>query len=258
MCLLFVSYRLTPGYPLALAANRDEFYRRPTAPLGFLDEGGSILGGRDLQGGGTWLGIGPGLRFAALTNYRDPASNRADAPSRGAIVLDYLLGSASAEDYLRHLSPRAGAYNGFNLVAGDGQGLFSLSSRQPGYCRLEPGFYGLSNHLLDSPWPKVIRGKELLRPHLVDRPNVEGVFAALGDRFQPEASLLPDTGVGPDWERLLSSIFIGGETYGTRSSALILVDHLGGIDFYEKTHPIPPQQEAVMRHMSLPAQALLT
>jgi uncharacterized protein with NRDE domain len=250
MCLLFISNQTTPGYRLAVAANRDEFLVRPTAPLGFLDEKRSILGGRDLQGGGTWLGISAGLRFAALTNYRDPAHNRAGAPSRGELVLDFLSGAMPAETYLRHLADRTQIYNGFNLIVGDDQGLFLLSNRSPGYQRLAPGYYGLSNHLLDTPWPKVLRGKELLRPHLQQRINVTGVFSGLADRHLPEDHLLPDTGVGLAWERLLSTIFIAGDTYGTRSSALLTVSDDNQVVFREKTHAVEPGQGEVVRQLS--------
>jgi uncharacterized protein with NRDE domain len=250
MCLLFLSYQTTPGYRLAVAANRDEYLARPTAPLGFLDERGTILGGRDLQGGGTWLGISAGLRFAALTNYRDPANNRAGAPSRGGLVLDFLSGAMPAQEYLRHLADRAQIYNGFNLIVGDDLGLFLLSNRSPGYQRLAPGYYGLSNHLLETPWPKVVRGKELLRPHLQQSINVAGVFTVLADRHLPEDHQLPDTGVGLAWERLLSTIFIAGDTYGTRSSALLTVSEDNQVVFREKTYPVGSGQGEVVRQLS--------
>lgn len=250
MCLLLISYQTTPGYRLAVAANRDEFLVRPTAPLGFLDEQRSILGGRDLQGGGTWLGVSAGLRFAALTNYRDPAHNRADAPSRGELVLDFLRGSMPAEEYMQHLAATAQIYNGFNLIVGDDQRLFLLSNRSSGYQQLAPGYYGLSNHLLDTPWPKVVRGKELLRPHLQQRINVAGVFAALADRHLPEDHQLPDTGVGIAWERLLSTIFIAGDTYGTRSSALLTVSDAHQVIFREKTYAAGSGQGEAVRQLS--------
>lgn len=250
MCLLFLSYRTTPGYRLALAANRDEFLARPTAPLGILDEKRYILGGRDLQGGGTWLGVSGSGRLAALTNYRDPAAMRANAPSRGAIVLDFLAAPCSAEEYLDDLVGRAEAYNGFNLIVGDGRGLHYYSNRGAQARRLAPGYYGLSNHLLDTPWPKVSRGKALLKPHLVAGLDVAGVFAALEDRARPEDAQLPETGVGLDWERLLSSIFIAGETYGTRSSALLTISDRGRIDFWEKTHGGAPGQSPSLIHFA--------
>lgn len=251
MCLLFLSLGITPGYRLVLAANRDEFYARPTTPLAMLDTKHQILGGRDLQGGGTWLGVSASGRLAALTNYRDPAAQRSGAPSRGSIVLDFLSGTMSGDAYLQELESGAKLYNGFNLIAGDEQGLYYFCSRVLGYRRLTPGFYGLSNHLLDTPWPKVRRGKELLRPHLVERFDVAGVFAALGDCLPAPDRELPETGVGLEWERLLSPIFISGKTYGTRSSAVLSIDDYGIIDFWEKTHAVVPGHSSSSVHLRL-------
>jgi uncharacterized protein with NRDE domain len=237
MCLLFFSYKTTPGYRLVVAANRDEFLSRPTAPLDFLDKEKNVLAGQDLQGGGTWLGITAQLKFAAITNYREPAANRADAPSRGEILMHYLTGEMAAGDYVQLLAENAGSYNGFNLIIGDKEELFYYSNRSVGPQLLAPGFYGLSNHLLNAPWPKVVRGKELLYPYMVetDRLDPMELFGPLEDRHRPPDDQLPDTKVGLDWERLLSTIFIDGATYGTRSSAVITASDAGGILFVEKT-----------------------
>lgn len=237
MCLLFFSYQATPGYRLVVAANRDEFLNRPTAPLGFLDEDKTILAGLDLQGGGTWMGITAQLRFAAITNYRDPQQNMADAPSRGGILMDYLAGGMDVGSYIRRLAGRSKRYNGFNLILGDKENIYYYSNRSAGVQRLGPGFYGLSNSLLDVPWPKLVRGKKMLYPHMVATDNVEAaaVFDVLGDVYRPPDEQLPHTGVGLDWERLLSSIFIDGANYGTRSSAVITVTDAGKITFVEKT-----------------------
>jgi uncharacterized protein with NRDE domain len=237
MCLLFFSYRATPGYRLVVAANRDEFLSRPTAPLEFLDKEKTILAGRDLQGGGTWLGITAQLKFAAITNYREPAANRADAPSRGEILMGYLTGELDAGHYIHSLAESGDRYNGFNLILGDSEDLYYYSNRSVGPQLLAPGFYGLSNHLLDVPWPKVIRGKELLRHHMVETNRIDPLqlLGSLKDSQRPPDDQLPDTKVGLDWERLLSSIFIDGIDYGTRSSAVITVTDEGGIEFVEKT-----------------------
>lgn len=239
MCLLFFSYRHTPGYRLVVAANRDEFLARETVPLTFLDAEKTVLGGLDLQGGGTWLGITAAGRFAAITNYRDPAANRPDAPSRGLILLDYLTGDIAAFDYLQALERSGSRYNGFNLILGDDTGLFYYANRKAAPPeKLAPGFYGLSNHLLDTPWPKITRGKELLRPAMVETAPVDPLelLAILEDGRRPPDHLLPETGVGLEWERLLSPIFIDSPAYGTRSSAVITVTERGDISFTEKTH----------------------
>ena len=240
MCLLFFSYKTTPGYRLVVAANRDEFLARPTAPLNFIDEEKTILAGLDLQGGGTWLGITARMKFAAITNYRDPASNRTDTPSRGQILMRYLTGSLDACQYIRFIAEGGDRYNGFNLIIGDGEELYYYSNRSDGPRLLAPGFYGLSNSLLDVAWPKVVRGKELLRPHMVDmvdtdRIDSSQIFDLLEDNYRPPDEQLPDTQVGLAWERLLSTICIDGVDYGTRSSAVITVTDNGTIEFVEKT-----------------------
>lgn len=244
MCLLFFSYRTTPGYRLVVAANRDEFLSRPTAPLAFLDKEKTALAGIDLQGGGTWLGITTQLKFAAITNYREPAANRADAPSRGEILVNYLTGTITASQYIHTLAANGDQYNGFNLILGDGAELYYYSNRSGGPQLLAPGFYGLSNQLLDVPWPKMVRGKELLRPHMVETDRIDPLqlLSSLEDSHRPLDDQLPDTGIGLDWERLLSTIFIDGADYGTRSSAVITVTDEGDIDFVEKTITRPSSQ----------------
>lgn len=237
MCLLFFSYRTTPGYRLVVAANRDEFLSRPTAPLAFLDKEKTILAGRDLLGGGTWLGITAQLKFAAITNYREPALNRTNAPSRGEILMHYLTGKIDAAHYVHSLAESGGRYNGFNLILGDRKELYYYSNRSVGPQLLTPGFFGLSNNLLDVPWPKVVRGKELLRPNMVETDRIDPLqlLDSLADGQRPPDEQLPDTEVGFEWERLLSTIFIDGTDYGTRSSAVITVTDEGEIDFAEKT-----------------------
>ncbi len=237
MCLLFFSYQKTPGYRLVVAANRDEFLSRPTAPLDFLDKEKTILAGKDLQGGGTWLGITAHHKFAAITNYRDPKANREDAPSRGEILMRYFAGGLDAGEYVHALAKNAERYNGFNLIIGDEKELYYYSNKTIAPQLLDPGFYGLSNHLLDAPWPKVVRGKQLLYPKMVatDRLDPMQLFDPLEDRRQPLDAQLPDTNVGLEWERLLSTIFIDGVTYGTRSSAVITVSDEGMVLFIEKT-----------------------
>lgn len=235
MCLILLAYKTHPSYPLILAANRDEFYDRPSAPADFWEERPDVLAGRDLKEGGTWLGITKKGRLAALTNYRDPLFIRPDAPSRGWLVRDFLCGTESPVRYLKDLSARAGRYNGFSLLFGDVSGLRFFSNRD-GSSPLTPGLYGLSNRLLDTDWPKVRRGKERLAALLshAEVPDPEGLFSLLADRARPEDSDLPDTGIGLEWERILSSIFIASPVYGTRSSILLMVDRRGRVMFMER------------------------
>lgn len=236
MCLLLFSYNHHPSYRLILAANRDEYYRRPTKAAAFWPTSPPILAGRDEQEGGTWLGITRSGRLAALTNYRDPASFRPDAPSRGLLASRYLLGNEKPLPYLEALAADCSRYNGFSLIVGDGDDLYYFSNRG-GIQAVTPGIHGLSNHLLDTPWPKVIRGKEALAAlHAKhDAISPEEIFSLLGDTKMPPDDDLPDTGVGLAWERILSPLFIQSPDYGTRSSTVLLIDYDKQVTFIERT-----------------------
>ena len=237
MCFIVLAYRHHPRYRLVLATNRDEFYARPAAPAAFWDEAPTTLAGRDLQGGGTWMGVTRTGRVAALTNVREPGRHAQDAPTRGMLVADFLAGTLEPRAYLDALHPQADRYNGFNLLLGDTQNLFYFGNRATGIRVLEPGLYGLSNHLLDTPWPKVVKGKAALDAALnADVVDPEALFALLADTQQAPDDALPDTGVGLPWERMLSPIFIESPTYGTRVSTIILIDHQGRVTFAERAY----------------------
>ena len=216
MCL--IALRWNPGHatPLVVAANRDEFYARHTAPADWW-EGGRILAGRDLQGGGTWMGVTRDGRFAALTNVREPARFDPAAPSRGGLVVEFLAGREDAGDYLARLLPQAGGYNGFNLLVFDGEALLGFESRVPRVVPLAPGVHGVSNAAFDTPWPKVAA----LTAAMAADPDDEALFAALSDpRVAPDPEL-PATGVPLEWERALSAAFIRRPGYGTRASTQV-------------------------------------
>jgi uncharacterized protein with NRDE domain len=236
VCLLFLAYKSHPLYPLIVAANRDEFYDRPTKAASFWEEQPDVLAGRDLKGGGTWLGITKGGRIAAITNFRKLAALKVNAPSRGLLVGDYLLGNDDPDEYLRDLKNRAGVYSGFNIVAGRVDELYYFSNMDGTILKIPEGSHGLSNHFLDTPWPKVERGKKLLGQVLSEDevPSFEAIFDVLADRSRPDDSMLPDTGIGLEWERVLSPIFVETEGYGTRSSTIILVKRDGGATFIER------------------------
>lgn len=238
MCLLLLAVQKHPEYKLVLAANRDEYYDRPTAPAAFWDEASHLLGGKDLRAGGTWLGITRQGRIAAITNYRDPATIRTNAPSRGKLVSDFLLGDESPLEYLDNLAREKDRYDGFNLVVGVMDQLYWFSNRGEGGPReLSPGIYGLSNRLLDTPWPKVTRSKDAMADLLSGQkiPSSEKLFQMLLDPTIANDDQLPDTGVGMEWERILSPIFITSPTYGTRSSTIILIDWHNSVTFTERT-----------------------
>lgn len=242
MCLVFFCYDIHPVYRLIVAANRDEFYDRPTAPAAFWNDAPDLLGGRDLKEGGTWLGITRTGRVAALTNYRDPGSQRKDALSRGQVVNRFLRGREKPLVYLQKLARSANQYNHFSLILGDTSHLYFFSSRGDKIQNLSPGIHGLSNHLLNTPWPKVERGKEAIKALLSkeEKPSPEEIFDILKDRSQADDELLPDTGVGLEWERVLSSIFITSDGYGTRSSTVLMIDREDNVTFIERVFNSEP------------------
>lgn len=229
MCLIVFAWQVVPGLPLIAAANRDEFYARPASPAGPWPDHPDIFGGRDLQGGGTWMGIsqrGPnGPRFAAITNVRSPQDWRADAPTRGALVSDFLTGAVTAAQYVERIRPVAHRYNGFNLVIGDATELIWFSNRaneEPRNGRpLAPGIYGVSNALLDDPWPKVVRTKAQFASLLCQGAPQEAFFDMLADTTRAPDGRLPETGVPIEVERSLSAVCIETPGYGTRTSTVV-------------------------------------
>ena len=221
MCLIVFAWRPSHPLPLVLAANRDEFYERPSLPLAAWEDFPGIYGGRDLQAGGTWLAAGRDGRFAALTNIRDPRQPPFGR-SRGELPVQFLSGELGPEAFLSELAGRAEVYSAFNLVAGDARELWLLNSREGAPQQLSEGIYGLSNAALDTPWPKVEKGKALLSECLIE-PQVPALMDLLHDTQQPPDAALPDTGVGLNTERLLSGIFIATRSYGTLASTALLM-----------------------------------
>lgn len=234
MCLILVAWRAHADYPLVLAANRDEFHARGAAPAAWW-QAPEILAGRDLSAGGTWLGVARDGRFAALTNYRDPTRPQRDAPSRGQLVPAALSGRLPVEQQLQRLRRTAGNYNAFNLIFSDGERLAVFESVPEDGRVLAPGVYALSNHLLDTPWPKVIAAKSALSAALARLPDERSLLELLRDERQADDARLPRTGVSLPWERLLSSAFIRAPEYGTRCSSIVLMDRHGGVQFSEWT-----------------------
>ncbi|MGE8144414.1 NRDE family protein [Pseudomonas frederiksbergensis] len=221
MCLIVFAWRPGHAQPLIVAANRDEFYARPTQPLAQWAHASHVHAGRDLEAGGTWLGVGANGRFAALTNIRDPGQP-ASRKSRGELVAGFLSGEMSIDDYLSDVVARSAEYAGFNLLVGNTHELWHFNARDTEAVMLAPGVYGLSNAGLDTPWPKVLKAKAALS-ELLDDPQPEALLAILRDSATAPLTELPDTGVGLATETLLSSVFIASPTYGTRASTALIV-----------------------------------
>jgi uncharacterized protein with NRDE domain len=233
MCLIVFSWQVICNHPLIAVANRDEYYSRPSAPAAWWSDYPNVFAPRDLQAGGTWMGVarlnGGGHKFAAVTNVRDGSEFLHDAPSRGQLVADYLTSADNVESYLKRIAGKAEQYNGFNLLVGEvspaSQQLCWISNRNTSNPRngqlLTPGIYGLSNGTLDSPWPKVSKTKAELASLLCQRAPQEAYFEMLSNTLPAPDHRLPDTGVSLELERLLSSTCIQTEHYGTRSSALL-------------------------------------
>lgn len=237
MCLILIAVGAHPRYPLIVAANRDEAYGRPAAPAGFWDDHPCICGGRDLRHGGTWLGIALNGRFAAITNYRQ-GLRTGDAPrSRGELTREYLTGTRDTLGYLRSVEQRAHEYRGYSLIAGELDRLFFYSNRSNGIQAIAPGVHGLSNHLLDEPWPKVVRGISVLEGLLSAEEDElsQELFEVLADRTPAPDHLLPTTGIALERERIVSATFIAAESYGTRASTVIISASDGTTLFSERS-----------------------
>ncbi|MCP3875066.1 MAG: NRDE family protein [Desulfobacteraceae bacterium] len=236
MCLIFFGYKVSKKYPLILAANRDEFYQRPTAPMHFWKDKPFLLAGKDLEQGGTWFGVHRNGKFAALTNFRDPSSMMPNAPSRGEIIVDFLETKTSVERWANNFLKGAEAYNGFNLIFGNKDTIYWLSNLKKSIEKISSGIHGLSNKFLNTPWPKIETGKIAFKKAINEDATPTSLLDILKDQSRPDDKLLPHTGVGLEWERILSPLFIQSDIYGTRSSTVMLVDHGGNIDITERTY----------------------
>jgi uncharacterized protein with NRDE domain len=237
MCLIVLAWEKHRDYKLILASNRDEFYDREALKAHFWNDYPDLLAGMDLKSGGTWMGITKQGRWAAVTNYRDMKNLKEGAPSRGKLTTDYLKSQISPKQYIDEIKPGASSYNGFNLFLGDVYQLYYCSNQLEREIKLSPGIYGLSNHLLDTPWPKVEVAKNALK-QLLDSSEI--TIPALFDllfntEIYPEG-LLPDTGIGREAEISLSSIFIRMQGYGSRCSTVLLIDNENNAVFAERQY----------------------
>jgi uncharacterized protein with NRDE domain len=250
MCLIAFAIRPDPEHRLVLVANRDEAYARATLPAAEWVDPPGIIGGRDLRGGGTWLGVTRDGRFAAVTNHHDGSPPRPHAPSRGDLVTAFLTGSREPAEYLGALRERAQDYNGFNLLVGDESHAAWYSNRADAGPRiLEPGIYGLSNDLLDTPWPKVVTSRSRLErvlaaPH---PPDPSELLEILNDRSIP----VDATPGASEFERALTAAFIRTPAYGTRSTTALILRADGGGVLAERTYP-PGSDDSTEVRIPLP------
>jgi uncharacterized protein with NRDE domain len=237
MCLIAFNWKNHPRYKLILIANRDEFYQRKTLSAHFWDENREVLAGKDLEGGGTWLGITKSGYWSALTNYRDIANLKSQAPSRGMLTFDFLNQKPSPTIYLSSIAEKAPDYNGFNLLVGNTEELCYYSNYQSEIRSLGAGLYGLSNHLLDTDWYKVEKIKDKLQKAIQDDMLEQGdLFDLLFDKEKPEDARVQQTGLPLDRERMLSSMFIESPNYGTCSSTVLLIDYQNQAQFFERVY----------------------
>lgn len=237
MCILFLAVNEHEHYPLIVAANRDEFFDRPTSQSDCWNDYPDVLAGRDLRAGGTWMGINNNGRFSALTNVRDPHRIDPNARTRGELVSDFLISQQSNADYLEQLKQTKNDYNGYNLLFGDWHNIWVYNNHQDKMEKLGNGVFGLSNADLNSPWPKINKGVNNLREYcqLHHDFDQDSLFDLLRDDTQAADEILPQTGVPIEWERKLSSIFIKSEEYGTRSSTLLTIDNENTLRWEERS-----------------------
>ncbi len=241
MCLILFAYEMHEQYPLIIAANRDEYFHRPTARAHFWDDEPHILAGRDLEKMGTWMGVTKSGRFSFVTNYRDPLEKTEGKKSRGELVRNALNFSGNLEDFFRDIKQNADQYPGFNLVAGELGEIYYFSNREGEIKKLTKGIYGLSNHLLDTPWPKVTTGKRGLKKIIEEKQHnlIEKLFLLLENREVYPDEELPETGVSLEMERMLSPLFITGKNYGTRSSTVLLMTESEVLFTERVKQPVP-------------------
>ncbi|MEM9895147.1 MAG: NRDE family protein [Bacteroidota bacterium] len=242
MCLIAFAYKTHPKYKLIVAANRDEFYNRPTDVAHWWPDYPMILAGRDRQAGGTWMGVSNTGRFAAVTNYRDIPSIKQDALSRGQLPTDFLGGKEQSKSYAERVFKKRAEYNGFNLLVMDDELVYTGNYIQHSRV-LSRGVYGLSNALLDARWPKIKQAKEKLSD-LIEGPfDQQQLIDLLKDKETAPDELLPQTGLSYEKEKALSAMCIRTEGYGTCCSTALTIDYEGNVSFTEKSFAVGARKE---------------
>ncbi|MEP0985996.1 NRDE family protein [Ekhidna sp.] len=245
MCLIAFAYKAHPKFKFILTANRDEFYDRPTAIAQWWEDHPEILGGRDLQALGTWMAIHKNGRFAAVTNYRDIKNIKTDVRSRGDLPVNFLLSENLPSKYSSAIARDGDQYNGFNLLTLDEE-LTHVSNYDQGVNILEPGIYGLSNALLDTPWPKVQQAKSDLNALIKQSFRLEDLISILQNTEVAADDDLPETGLDYVREKALSAMCIRTPGYGTCCSTAITIDYEGQVSFMEKSYAVGDRSEGTV------------
>jgi uncharacterized protein with NRDE domain len=238
MCLYILFYQSHPEYPIILMGNRDEFYERKALPVHRWAEQPEIAGGIDLKEGGSWLAVNNSGKFAVVTNYRDLKNIKDTAVSRGTLVRNFLIREHGYEEYLNEIAKNDKEYNGYNLIVGSPHEVYYYSNMIHHYRKLAGGIYMLSNHLLDTPWYKVVRAGNKCS-EIINRGreiDMDALFNVFTDQTTASDDQLPDTGVGYPLEKMLSSIYIGSKVYGTLATTILTIDNDGEIILSEKTY----------------------
>jgi uncharacterized protein with NRDE domain len=256
MCLLVLAWRCHPQYRLVVAANRDEFHDRPTAPLGPWTDTAGIVGGRDLQAGGAWFAIGTGQRLGIVTNFREFGRQRRSAPSRGGLIPAYLASMRPPREFLEVLEADAPGFSGFNLLVADRESLWYASNRADQFAReLPPGIYGLSNEFLDTPWPKLVRVRARFEGLLQSTQSADpealaaSLFTMLADRETALPDTLPPGDLSPEWARKLSSPFVQDPRFGTRCSTVLTISDRGMLHITERRFDAEGAQTGQSEHL---------
>lgn len=246
MCLISIAYQCHPKYKLILLANRDEFYQRPTKEAHWWDEDNTVFGGKDLQAGGSWLAVSKNGKIGAITNFRNPSRIIKNKISRGQILGNYMLSDTSEKKYIDEISSLAESYEGYNLLFGNQDYLYHYSNINQKVTTISPGVHALSNHLLNTPWPKVEKAKKVMTEliEMGNTLNVETAFTLFSDKQIAPDDQLPDTGIGLSYERYLSSIFIDIPQYGTRATTLLLIDNENQVYFEEREYVLKTVSKA--------------
>ncbi len=248
MCLIVLGRNIHPKYRLILVANRDEFYERPTQAAHYWDTPHQMLAGKDLQAGGTWLGVNSLGNLAAVTNYRDPVSFRPDKSSRGKIPVDFLINDTGLKEYLNTLRKDAHQFNGFNLLAQENGQLIHYNNQEDSITEITDGVHAISNATLNTPWPKVIRAKERFKALIKRNFDHEALIEMMGDTETADPKELPDTGIPHELEVAVSAMCIRTEKYGTCSTTAITITHDGQVNFTEKSYPVGKRTGGTVRY----------